>query len=177
MEGLQTPRLVCMAVTPAHFSEIFSLYQRNQALLALLDHEHDPAHLATRFVRKANVPLGGSVRQLSKVVLFSPDQTKIRGLCSVYYGYPEPHIAYVGELFFAPDAQRMGLGRELYLALEAQVRVRSMQAVRVGVGLRNWNALRFWIRLGFVHITGMSGARDFTPQAYAFLELEKNCTP
>ncbi|NLW80961.1 MAG: hypothetical protein GXY42_04725 [Desulfovibrionales bacterium] len=46
--------------------------------------------------------------------------------------------------------------------------------MRVGIGLRNWNALRFWIRLGFQRITGMSGSRVYAPNAFAFLELQKN---
>ncbi|GAB1410277.1 hypothetical protein MASR1M90_14310 [Desulfovibrionales bacterium] len=174
MDYLRTPRLSCMAVCPAHFSEILSIYEHNKPLLVLLDQEHDPARLATRFIRKTNLPAEGNARQLRNFLVACADTAQVVGLCSVYQGYPEPRIAYVGELFFLPDAQHVGLGRELYLALEERFRACSMQAVRVGVGLRNWNALRFWIRLGFVRITGMSGDRDFSPQAYAFLELQKN---
>lgn len=174
MDSLQTSRLWCQTVTPAHFQDILRIYQHNQDLLLLLEQDQEADVLAMRFVRKANLPPSGRMAQLCNVVVYRSSEAQAVGLCSVYQGYPEPRTAYIGELFFDSQAQRMGLGRELYTALEERLRHGAITAVRVGVGLRNWNALRFWIRLGFVHITGMSGARDFSPQAYAFLELQKN---
>ena len=96
------------------------------------------------------------------------------GLLSLYTGYPKGDVAYVGELFLSAEFQGIGLGREAYLSLEAMLRPGPMTRVRVGVGLKNWNALRFWIRLGFMQVTGMSGDRFFGPGRHAFLELQKN---
>ena len=41
------------------------------------------------------------------------------------------------------------------------------------MGLRNWPALGFWIRLGYDRITGLSGDRQFGEGKYAVIELEK----
>ena len=86
----------------------------------------------------------------------------------------DPDVAYIGELFLHPRFQGAGLGREICLRLGQVLRPGPAKTLRVGVGLRNWNALRFWVKLGFTHVTGMSGDRHFSPHGHAFLELEKN---
>lgn len=87
--------------------------------------------------------------------------------------YPQVRTLYIGELFLHPSVQGRGLGREVCLRLEELCRKASLRRIRVGVALRNWNALRFWIKLGFLDVTGMSGDRVFAPDAYAFLELQR----
>ncbi len=173
MPPFRTVRLTGHPVTPADEADIRTIYQENEALLRLLDHDQDPSCMAARFVGRVNLPTGGEARRLSNLVLTASGGPCV-GLLSVYHGYPEPEVAYVGELYLRPAHQGQGLGREAYLSLETNLRGQGLRAVRVGIGLRNWNALRFWIRLGFLRVTGMSGARSFAPNAFAFLELQKN---
>lgn len=174
MPNLRTPRLNGFPVSPSDLPEIQSVYAENCELLRLLDYDHDPAVLAERFVLRANLPTGGTADKLLNLVLKCGRTGNTVGLLGVYSGYPEPAVAYLGELFLRLAHQRLGLGREVCLALESDLRAKNMRTLRVGVGLRNWNALRFWIKLGYVRITGMSGDRYFTPDAHAYLELEKN---
>lgn len=170
---LRTPRLTGHPVTPADESDILAVYQENAPLLRLLDHDQDPSRMAARFVAHTNLPARGEASHLSNLVLTGTSGVCV-GLLSVYLGYPEPDVAYIGELFLRPAHQGRGLGREAYLALEARLHEQGWRAARVGIGLRNWNGLRFWVRLGFLRITGMSGARTFAPETFAFLELQKN---
>lgn len=171
---VRTARLASHPVTTADNADIARVYQQNAPLLRQLDHDQDPNQLTTRFMGHYNLPVNGEARRLSNLVLTSAKSGMCVGLLSVYHGYPEPDVAYIGELFLLPDHQGQGLGREAYLGLEAELRSQGLRAARVGIGLRNWNALRFWIRLGFLRVTGMSGARVFAPDAFAFLELQKN---
>lgn len=172
MPSFHAPRLIGRPVVPADAPDILAIYRENEPLLLLLDHDQNPASMATRFVGQANLPKGGEARHLSNLVLTATAGPCV-GLLSVYHGYPDPDVAYIGELFLRPAHQGQGLGREAYLSVEARLRAQGMRAARVGIGLRNWNALRFWIRLGFLRVTGMSGARAFAPNAFAFLELQK----
>lgn len=172
--SFRSARILARPVTGADAPEIEAVYTGNRELLRLLDHDNDPLVLALRFVEGRNLPPRGCASCLHNLVLREAGSGDIAGILGLYAGYPRADIAYVGELFLCPHFQGVGLGREAYLGLEALLRPGPMSRVRVGVGLRNWNALRFWIRLGFKQVTGMSGDRFFGPGRHAFLELQKN---
>jgi ribosomal protein S18 acetylase RimI-like enzyme len=172
--SFHSARILARPVTEADASAVEAVYAANRELLVLLDRENDPALLARRFVHGRNLPPKGHSSCLHNLLLCDASSTDVMGILGLYAGYPRADVAYVGELFLSPSFQGVGLGREAYLGLEALLRQGSMSRVRVGVGLRNWNALRFWIRLGFSQVTGMSGDRVFKTGGYAFLELQKN---
>lgn len=172
--SFRSARILARPVAEAQLPEIVAVYAGNRDLLILLDREYDPLVLAERFVRRLGAPRGVPPANLHNMILRDIHSMEAMGLLSLCTGYPGPQVAYVGELFLRPEFQGAGLGREAYLCLESLLRPGPMRQVRVGVGLRNWNALRFWIRLGFTHITGMSGDRHFSPGGHAFLELQKN---
>ncbi|MGE4441508.1 MAG: N-acetyltransferase family protein [Desulfomicrobium sp.] len=172
--SFRSARIIARPVTGADTPEVEAVYAGNRELLLLLDRENDPALLARRFAEGRNLPPKGKPSRLHNLALLGADSRDILGILGFYAGYPRADIAYVGELFLRARLQGMGLGREAYLGLEALLRQGPMSRVRVGVGLRNWNALRFWIRLGFSQVTGMSGDRLFGSGGYAFLELQKN---
>ena len=173
-DTLRSARILARPVTDQDADAILGIYHGNRELLALLDRENDPGHLTRRFTACSNLPPGGMAAGLRNMILCDLHSGTPMGLLSLYMGYPEKDVAYIGELFLHPDFQHAGYGREICRRLEAALRPGPATHVRVGVGLRNWNALRFWIRQGFVHVTGMSGDRCFTPEGHAYLELEKN---
>jgi diamine N-acetyltransferase len=172
--SFRSARILARPVTDVDTPEIEAVYTGNRALLLLLDRENDPCALARRFTGHQNLPPRGCPSSLHNLILREPMSHDVIGLLSIYTGYPKNDVAYVGELFLCSSFQGVGLGREAYLSLEALLRPGPMTRVRVGVGLKNWNALRFWIRLGFEQVTGMSGSRYFGDGRHAFLELQKN---
>ena len=172
--SFRSSRILARPVTGLDTPEVESVYSGNWELLLLLDHDNDPAELARRFVEGRNLPPKGRPSRLHNLLLLEADSQDAVGILSLYAGYPKVDVAYVGELFLCSRFQGVGLGREAYMGLEALLRQGPMSRVRVGVGLRNWNALRFWIRLGFSQATGMSGDRCFGSGRFAFLELQKN---
>jgi ribosomal protein S18 acetylase RimI-like enzyme len=172
--SFRSARILARPVNGLDAPEVEAVYAANRELLVLLDRENDPALLAHRFAERRNLPPKGYASRLHNLLLCDAASKDVLGILGVYAGYPRADVAYVGELFLHTSFQGVGLGREAYLSLEALLRQGPMSSVRVGVGLRNWNALRFWIRLGFSQVTGMSGDRVFGKGRYAFLELQKN---
>lgn len=166
-------RLAVQPVTEAEIQNIHEIFASNADLLQLLDREHDPRIHAEQFVFSRILPPNGISNQMYNLTLRRKDTQSIVGLLGLYEGYPTAHIAYLGQLFLHTRYQGQGLGQEIYEQLENYLRLRAIRAVRVGVALRNWNALRFWIKRDFLHITGMSGDRNFSSQKHAFLELQK----
>lgn len=171
--SFRTTRVTARPVEKHDARDIRNIFAANAALLKLLDREHDPYILADRFVLRLNLPPDGEQKHLFNSVLHGSGTQCAIGLLSLYEGYPAPHIAYIGQLFLHPRVHGQGFGRETYLQVENMLRQKPLDAVRVGVALRNWNALRFWARQGFLCITGISGDRHFAPEAHAFLELQK----
>ncbi|MBP9943846.1 MAG: GNAT family N-acetyltransferase [Desulfomicrobium sp.] len=172
--SFRSARILARPVTGLDTPEVEAVYGGNRELLLLLDRDNDPSALARRFVEGRNLPPKGRPSRLHNLLLLEALSQDVMGILGLYAGYPKADVAYIGELFLCSRFQGVGLGREAYLGLEAVLRQGPMFRVRVGVGLRNWNALRFWIRLGFSQITGMSGDRLFGSGRYAFLEMQKN---
>lgn len=170
----QTPRLYGRHATEDDYTQVLDIYDSNRELLLLLDRNYKPAYFAERFAQRRNLPSGGDPHWLRNLVLLSAETDQLIGLLSLYAGYPRPEVGYIGEYFLLKNSQNQGFGQEGYRALESGLRQTRLRSVRVGVGLRNWNALRFWIRQGFSHITGMSGDRLFAPDTFAHLELSKS---
>jgi ribosomal protein S18 acetylase RimI-like enzyme len=173
-ESFRSARILARPVTEADAPEIAGIYEGNRELLVLLDRESDPLVLTRRFTLRENLPPKVPSTGLHNLILCDVRTEDPIGLLSLCVGYPMKNVAYIGELFLHPDHQGAGLGREICRRLEALLRLGPARYIRVGVGLKNWNALRFWIRLGYAQITGMSGDRHFTPKGHAFLELQKN---
>jgi ribosomal protein S18 acetylase RimI-like enzyme len=173
-DTFRSARILARPVTEEDADAVRDIYEGNRELLVLLDSRNAPEGLAVRFTQRRNLPPKGTESGLHNLLLCDLRSGTPLGLLSLYMGYPEKHVAYIGELFLHPRFQGAGLGREACRRLETILRLGPATCVRVGVGLRNWNALRFWIRQGFVHVTGMSGDRRFSPEGHAFIELEKN---
>ena len=173
-ETLRSARILARPVIDADIRAVAGIYGGNRNLLVLLDREHDPLVLSRRFTQGLNLPQSAPSARLHNFLLCDVRTEQPLGLLSLCMGYPAGDVAYIGELFLHPRFQGAGLGREICLRLEQVLRPGPAKTLRVGVGLRNWNALRFWVKLGFTHVTGMSGDRHFSPHGHAFIELEKN---
>lgn len=171
--SFDSARIMARPVTGTEAPDIEAVFEGNGDLLFLLDREHDPAALAAAFVEGRSLPPRGRRSDLFNLTLRESLSGDVIGLAGLYVGYPKAGVAYLGEFFLARQFQGVGLGREAYLALESRIRAAGLEQVRVGVGLRNWNGLRFWIRLGFDRVSGMSGDRRYGAGRFAFLELQK----
>lgn len=80
-------------------------------------------------------------------------------LCAVLdivFGYPCPHIAYIGFFMVAAPVQGRGLGSELIAHVLAWFGALGYARVRLGVVEGNPQAKAFWTKCGF-DFTGESG--------------------
>lgn len=73
------------------------------------------------------------------------------GFLGAVIGYPRPQKAWIDRLLITQRSQRMGLGREAYLAFERWVRTESPEVeIMLGQVKRGFRAgLGFWTALGF----------------------------
>jgi len=119
------------------------------------------------------LPPGGNKENFRFFSIYRRSPHRLVGLADVYHGYPEPSCFYLGYLYFHPDFQGEGYGREIVEFLVEHCRSCGFRAIRLGVHLKNWPALRFWFNNGFDRITLISGDKIHTTENFAVLELEK----
>ena len=72
-----------------------------------------------------------------------------------------------------PDHQKGGYGTELIAGLAQQAKAASHQAIWLEVFLKNWPALRFWIKAGFTNIIDIDGAPQHDATAHASIVIAK----
>jgi ribosomal protein S18 acetylase RimI-like enzyme len=136
---------------------------------------HPDSHAeALSLVTYAEIPPHGLVENLRNFVLFDRESDQPMGILSLYLGYPDPNIYYIGSLYLRPSWQRGGYGRELMQELEQQLQGGEYAAGRVAVGLKNWPALSFWTKQGYDTVTMISGDRTYAADHYAVIELQKD---
>jgi diamine N-acetyltransferase len=125
-------------------------------------------------LRSGDLPPGGSKEffRLQSIRLLSTHQ--LIGYLNIYHGYPSDDIFWIGMFGIDPQFQGQGYGQELISRLVELVReINGYSKIRLGVALKNWPAIRFWVNAGFDRIFKISGDKTCSTNTYAFLYLEK----
>lgn len=95
------------------------------------------------------------------------------GYFHCHHDHPHSNILLISMFVLHPDHQNGGYGSELVAGLAEQAKATSHQAIWLEVFLKNWPALRFWIKSGFTTIIDMDGAAQHDATAHASLVIAK----
>lgn len=98
----------------------------------------------------------------------------LSGYLTFYEGYPEEDAAYICFFYLRKAVKRRGVGTAVVQLLSEQFRNREFAKIRVSVSLKNWSALRFWVKQGFDTITLVACDTEYSRAAYGCVELEKS---
>jgi diamine N-acetyltransferase len=97
------------------------------------------------------------------------------GYLELYHGYPSIDVLWIGMFGLDPQFQGHGYGQELINRLcELVGEMTGYSKIGLGVALKNWPAIRFWVNAGFDRIVKISGDKVYSNSSFAFLGLEKN---
>lgn len=114
---------------------------------SVLGHPPGPAERQSTFIA---LPEGKTYEdKFTFVFLF---EGKVVGDLDLIRDYPEPGEWWLGILLLDPSIRSMGLGRDILEAFSSWVAANGGRAIRLAVASRNTEALRFWLKLGFVEI-------------------------
>jgi ribosomal protein S18 acetylase RimI-like enzyme len=97
----------------------------------------------------------------------------IIGYFHCYHHNPHPHILFISMLVLHPHHQKSGLGTKLMDGLAPLARTSGYDALWLDVYLKNWPALRFWIKSGFTNIIDIDGDPQHNATNHASLILAK----
>lgn len=95
----------------------------------------------------------------------------------MYHGYPHEDTLWIGMFVIDGKERRKGVGKEVMEALCSYGKGKGWKKIGLGVYLKNWTGLRFWISLGFTGIIGIYGDQAYREDTFSFLGLEKDLYP
>ena len=90
-----------------------------------------------------------------------------------YHHQPQPNVLLISMFVLHPNYQKGGYGTELIAGLAQQAKAASHHAIWLEVFLKNWPALRFWIKAGFTNIIDIDGAPQHDATAHASIVIAK----
>ena len=125
-------------------------------------------------LKDGDLPPNGSKEffRLQSIRLVSTHQ--LIGYLEMYHGYPTADVFWIGMFGIDPQFHGQHYGQELINRLIELVReLQGYSKIGLGVALKNWPAIRFWVNAGFDRIIKISGDKTYSKDTFAFLSLEK----
>lgn len=105
------------------------------------------------------------------------DSGELCGYFHLYHGKPQPDVCWISIFVIHPDHQGQHIAREVVARMAVLLREAGYRALWLEVFLRNWPAMRFWIKQGFTTILAYEGDKAMTDnQSQARLLLERPLT-
>ena len=97
----------------------------------------------------------------------------IVGYFDLYYGYPDPNTVWISIFVIDKQYRTAGLGRKVVRSIFKELSICKWKKMGVGVYLKNWSALRFWISLGFDKVLGIYGDKQYSSETFSLIGLQK----
>jgi len=106
--------------------------------------------------------------------LYLREDRQIIGYFHLYHGLPDPETIFISMFIISPTYQRQSYGQETVRGIAEQIKkLGGYTRLWLNVHLKNWPALRFWIRAGFTNIVEFRGDPYNGEDSHALLILEK----
>lgn len=106
--------------------------------------------------------------------LYLKENREIIGYFHLHHGLPKPKTVFISMFIISPTYQRQSYGQETVRGIITQLQnLGGFEKVWLNVHLKNWPALRFWIRAGFTSIVEFRGDPVNGEDSHALLILEK----
>ena len=105
--------------------------------------------------------------------IYLKEEKEIIGLIDLYLGYPNENTLWIGMFLIGTEYQSKGYAHEAFQLLEKSIVDQKINKIGIGVYLKNWRGLRFWVKEGFTKINGIVGDKEFSNATFSIISLEK----
>ena len=137
--------------------------------------EEHPGESLSAALTDGVLPPGGSKQFYRIQSIRLRDTERVIGFLAGYHGWPTTDTFFVTEVMIHPEFQGQGYGRELARELCDLVgTLGAYTRIRLLAALKNWPALRFWMRAGFDRLVDYQGDKRYSAETFAYLMLEKS---
>ena len=93
-----------------------------------------------------------NVKLDQKVIVGAFQEDQLVGLVDCLLSFPEQDTSMIGLLLVDSGCRGMGIGANLFQHVVDLSKEKRMKRIRIGVMESNQGALKFWSRMGFVHV-------------------------
>lgn len=132
--------------------------------------QHYPEETFTELVENSVAGGMGNGRFQLQTICQNQD---IIGYFHCYHHNPHPHTLFISMLVLHPNHQKDGYGTELMVSLAQLAKTSGYDAIWLDVYLKNWPALRFWIKSGFTTIIDIDGDPQHSATTHASIVVAK----
>lgn len=121
-----------------------------------------------------DLPPGGTLELFRVQPFFTKETSEMVGFIKAYHGYPDAMTVWVA--FFCVQAiqQKQGFGHEIIKQFAIEATHNGYHRLRLVVALKNWGAIRFWLKAGFDTVTAVYGDQEYGTNTFAHLGLVKS---
>lgn len=96
------------------------------------------------------------------------------GFMNFYHGYPDECCLWIGMFVIDKEYWNQHYGSKAMDSLIGIAKENGWGRLGLGVYLKNWQGLRFWVNQGFQEIGGVYGDREFSDTAFSLISLYRN---
>ncbi|QDH20369.1 GNAT family N-acetyltransferase [Saccharibacillus brassicae] len=172
LDKWNSPRLTISDLKEDEIPVVQDLYETSQYMNQWDGQSYNPEHIKDCLFN-GNLPPGGKLENYRIQTIRNKEDQKIIGILSVYHGYPSTDSVYLEFLYIDKNIQKQGFGQEVIHQFAEVTTALGYKEIRINVAVKNWPALKFWIKSGFNHASGIYGDNEFSETTYANLELVK----
>lgn len=110
----------------------------------------------------------------SLISIKKKETMELIGFLDLYFGYPKAGAAWISIFMIHDKFRNNGYAQETIHMILEECKLLGYKKIGIGVYLKNWRALRFWIKVGFNSITNIKGDKDYSEDSFARIELMMN---
>ncbi len=96
------------------------------------------------------------------------------GFFNVYHGYPDDSCLWIGMFVIDKKYRHQNYGSKAITSLIETAKAKGWKRFGLGVYLKNWAGLRFWVNNGFKEIGGIFGDKQFSDTTFSLMRLHRN---
>ncbi|MDN4618190.1 GNAT family N-acetyltransferase [Paenibacillus sp. PsM32] len=172
LDKWNSQRLMMSNLKEEEISLVQDLYETSRYMNQWDGQEYNPEHIRNCFV-EGHLPPNGKVENYRIQTIRNNKDQRIIGILSVYHGYPAIESIHLEFLYIDRSIQKQGFGQEFinqFIELTTEL---GYKEIRINVSIKNWPAIKFWIKSGFNNVSGIYGDSEYSEHTYANLELIK----
>lgn len=98
---------------------------------------------------------------------------EVIGFFDLYYGYPAPGTIWISLFVMDKGQRKQGYAQEAIEWITRESGRTNYNKIGIGVHLKNWRGLRFWIKSGFNQAFAVYGDETYSENTFALIGLEK----
>ena len=96
------------------------------------------------------------------------------GYINIYQGYPDDSCLWIGMFMIDKKYQHNNYGSKAIHSLIEMAKTKGWTRCGLGVYLKNWTGLRFWVNNGFKEIGGVFGDKLYSNTTFSLISLYQN---